>query len=199
MRDFVFFPSAVLLIAAMIWLALLPGIGALPSGPVTGDGKNYSEIRIEGPYLNKILAGGDATTELIRQRGEPIRLLIAAEAGALSDDPVRGPHFELNRDIETQFSGMTVMCTVRLRPADDGGAMFVLLNYMAGRAGDSGWKRLELKPGFNDVSFEYRVPIAKGDQSFDYFAIRPEVPSKSRALIVESVTFKRLDRWAPPL
>ena len=41
----------------------------------------------------------------------------------------------------------------------------------------------------------FRSPLIEGDQGVDYFAIRPVVPDKSRALIVESVTFERLARW----
>jgi hypothetical protein len=37
--------------------------------------------------------------------------------------------------------------------------------------------------------------LIEGDQGVDYFAVRPVVPDKSRALIVEQVTFKRLGRW----
>jgi hypothetical protein len=68
-------------------------------------------------------------------------------------------------------------------------------NYSPGRVGDSGWQVFDLQPGFQDYSFEYNVPLSEGDQGVDYFAVRPVVPDKSRALIVEQVTFKRLGRW----
>ena len=67
------------------------------------------------------------------------------------------------------------------------------VNYSVGREGDSGWQVFDLVSGFENFSFEYVVPEHIGDQGFDYFAIRPVVPEKSRALLVESVTFERIE------
>ena len=66
MRDRIFFPLAGLLVILMVFLALQPGIGRLPTGAVAGDGVNYDRIVIEGRYLNKVIAGGDARTKLLR-------------------------------------------------------------------------------------------------------------------------------------
>lgn len=196
MKDRIFFPLAFLAAAAMVGIAVAPGIGRLPSGPVTGDGEHYDKVTISGKYLNKIIAGGDAITRL--QDGPAGRqvLYIDAEAGALGDEAELGPHFRLAADIELQFSGFTVRCTVRARPAEDHGAMQLQAEYSAGRAGDSGWQVFDLQPGSATYSFDYDVPLIEGDQGVDYFAVRPVVPDKSRALIVEEITFERLERWA---
>lgn len=195
MKDRIFFPLACLLALGMVGLALWPGVGRLPSGAVTGDGQHYEQITIADTYLNKIVAGGDATTRLETGPDGKRVLYIEADAGVLASDPELGPHFRLAADIEVQFTGFTVLCTVRARPADDHGAMQMQANYSAGRVGDSGWQVFDLQPGFQDYSFEYNVPLIEGDQGVDYFAVRPIVPDKSRALIVEQVTFKRLARW----
>jgi hypothetical protein len=98
--------------------------------------------------------------------------------------------------MEVQFSGFTVRCTIRARPADTRGALQMEANYSAGRVGDSGWQVFDLQREFQDYSFEYDVPVIEGEQGVDYLGIRPVVPDKSRALIVESVKFERLGRWA---
>ncbi|MEZ5999914.1 hypothetical protein [Hyphomonas sp.] len=196
MKDKFFFPLALLVAAAMVGVAILPGVGRLPSGAVTGDGKDYSEITLSGVYLNKIVAGGDATTRLIDGPGGRKQLYLEVEAGTLDDAPELGPHFRLAADIEVQFSGYTIRCTVRARPADTHGALQMQANYSAGRVGDSGWQVFDLQPDFADFSFDYDVPLAEGDQGVDYFAIRPVVPEKSRAMIVTEVKFERLGRWA---
>lgn len=197
MKDRIFFPLALLVAAGMVGIAIMPGVGRLPSGAVTGDGKDYSEITISGVYLNKVVAGGDATTRLIDGPGGRKQLYIEVQAGALDEAPELGPHFRLAADMEVQFSGYTVRCTVRARPADTRGALQMQANYSAGRVGESGWQVFDLQRGLADFSFEYDVPLAEGDQGVDYFGIRPVVPDKSRALIVEEVKFQRLGRWAP--
>ncbi|KCZ84845.1 hypothetical protein HAD_04160 [Hyphomonas adhaerens MHS-3] len=196
MKDRIFFPLALLVAAGLVGIAILPGVGRLPSGAVTGDGKNYNEITVSGIYLNKVVAGGDAETRLIDGPNGRKQLYIEVEAGTLEGAPELGPHFRLAADMEVQFAGYTVRSTVRARPADTRGALQMEANYSAGRAGDSGWQVFDLQPDAEDFSFEYDVPVIEGEQGVDYFGIRPVVPDKSRALIVEEVKFERLQRWA---
>ncbi|MBY9065964.1 hypothetical protein K1X12_03590 [Hyphomonas sp. WL0036] len=191
MRDKLFFPLAALLAAAMVLLAIQPGVGRLPTGAVAGDGMNYDRIVIEGPYLNKVIAGGDARAQLIREGGN-YYLYIEAAADALSAAPELGPHFRLAADIETQFSGRKARVTVRARPADVRGAEDIEVNYSAGRVGESGWQVMPLQPGFSDVSFDYDVPLIQGEQGVDVLGIRPVVPDKSRALVIERIVLQRL-------
>lgn len=191
MRDKLFFPLAALLTVMMVLLAIQPGIGRLPTGAVAGDGINYDRIVIEGPYLNKLISGGDARVQLVRQR-EDYHLYIEAAAEALAASPELGPHFRLAPDIEVQFAGQRIRITASVRPADDRSAEQVEIMYSTGRAGDSGWQTLDLQPGLSDVSFEYDVPPLQGEQGVDYLAIRPVVPEKSRALIVERIVLERV-------
>jgi len=195
MRDRFFFPAALVVVGLMVFFAIRPAIGALPTGTLTGDGSNYDKIVVQGDYLHKIYAGGNAKTELATEPDGKRVLLIEADAGALRDEPELGPHFRLAADLEIQFAGQTIRTTVRARPVRDQGAMQIALNYSAGRVGESGWKIFDLKPEFEDFSFDYDVPLVEGDQAVDYFGIRPVVPDKSRALLVESVTFERLGSW----
>lgn len=192
MRDRIFFPLAGLLVGLMVFVALQPGIGQLPTGAVAGDGVNYDRIVIEGRYLNKVIAGGEARTRLLRTQDKGYVLQIDADADALADAPELGPHFRLAPDIEVQFSGRKIRATVRARPADDQGAMEIKVNYSAGRVGESGWQVFALQPGFSDFSFEYDVPVVSGEQGVDYLAVRPVVPAKRRSIFIESIVLERL-------
>jgi hypothetical protein len=192
MRDRIFFPLAGVLVILMVFLAVQPGVGRLPTGAVAGDGINYDRIVIEGRYLNKVIAGGDARTRLLRMPERGYVLQIDAEAGALLEAPELGPHFRLAPDIEVQFSGRKIRATVRARPAADQGAMQIWANYSAGRAGESGWKTFSLQPEFTDFTFEYEVPVMSGEQGVDYFGVRPVVPEKRRGILVERITLERL-------
>lgn len=191
MRDKFFFPLAALLTVMMVILAIQPGFGRLPTGAVTGDGVDYNRIVIEGPYLNKIISGGDARAQLIREK-DSYFLYIEVAADALVAAPELGPHFRLAPDIEVQFAGRRIRVTATVRPADARGADQVEMNYSTGRAGDSGWRTLELQPGFSEVSFEYGVPLPQGEQGVDYIAIRPMVTEGSRAIVVERIVLERL-------
>ncbi len=192
MRDILFFPGAFILAVAMVWLAILPGFGRLPVGAVAGDGQNYDRIVIEGPYLNKIIAGGDARSELRRLDNGSYELLLAHQAGSLKDAPELGPHFRLAADIEQQLQSRRIRVIVRARPADDQGSEALLVNYSAGRSGESGWQRLPLQSGFSEVSFEYAVPPRGPEQGVDYLGLRAEVPQKSRGVIIDRVIIERI-------
>jgi hypothetical protein len=170
MRDRLFFPLAGLLVLLMVGLAVQPGIGRLPTGSVAGDGTNYDRIVIEGAYLNKVIAGGDARTRLLRTPDRSYLLDISAEAGALMDAPELGPHFRLAPDLEVQFSGRKIRITVRARPAPDQGATQMRVNYSAGRVGESGWKQFDLQPDFTDFSFEYDVPECRRSAARSWFS-----------------------------
>lgn len=191
MRDHIFFPLVLVLVLALVGLAIMPGIGRLPTGAVAGDGFNYERVTITGTYLNKIIAGGDAATLLVRE-GRDYFLRIEAKAGALSDAPELGPHFRLAADLEKQFAGRRIRVSVRARPAEQRGAEAIMVNYSAGRVGESGWRTFDLQRDFSELSFEYEVPPVVGEQGVDYLAIRPVVPDKSRAILVEQVTFERI-------
>lgn len=196
MKDRIFFPIAFLLAGGLVLLAMLPTLGKLPTGPLDAGGTDYSTVLAEGKNLHRIIAGGDSTLELV---ADNTVLRITADAGALNDDPEQGPHFKLAPAVETQFAGYTIRITVTAKPADDAGAMQFAANYRAGRVGESGWKDFTLQPGWKDYSFEYNVPpaINLDSQGFDYFAIRPIVPDKTRTLEVKSVRFDRLKRYSP--
>ena len=200
LKDRLFFPLAVLLAIGMVFIALSAGFGRLPTGAVTGDGVNYDRITIEGEYLHKVYAGGDATTQLVKDPDGTYGLFISAQDQTLNDAAEFGPHFRLAQDLEVQFSGRRIRCTVTVKPAADRGATQVALNYSAGRIGESGWQILDLAPGTKEVSFEYDLPTIEGDQGVDYFGIRPVAPEKPRAIIVEKVVFERLPPMAetPP-
>ncbi len=192
MRDFIFFPLAALLACGMVFVAIMPAFGAKPSGPVTGDGVNYDRIEVSGDLLYKLIAGGDIKTEMKEAPDGEKRLLIEVEAGALADGVEYGPHFRLAADIETQFAGRRVRVTISAEPAEIKGAEQLLVNYSAGRAGESGWEVFDLGQQKRDVSFEYKVPNAQGDQASDYLGIRPVVPDGYRGVLISKIVLQRL-------
>lgn len=192
MPDRFFFPLAGALVLLMVYLGIQPGIGQLPTGPVAGDGTNYDRLVIDGTYLNKVIAGGEARTKLLRTQDSGYVLQVDAAKDALDVEPELGPHFRLAPDIETQMSGRTIRVTVRARPASQQPAAQIQVNYSAGRVGQSGWRVFDLKTGSAEYSFEYAVPVMSGEQGVDYIGVRPVVTEGRRGVLVDAVIVERL-------
>ena len=191
MSDRVFFSSAVLIAIALVALALLPGMNARPTGPVSGGNTDYQRIEVRGEQLHRMLASADSDISVERIDGTTV-LRIEVEDGIVQDDPQRGPHFVLDTDLETVFANRKLRITVRARAANRRGAEAMLLNYSTGNTRQSGWEEFTLTREFQDFEFIYNLPARDvGTQpGYDYFGIRPVVPEKSRALLVESVVFE---------
>jgi len=198
MPDKLFFPLTVVLAGLLIFMALRPAMGALPTGPVSVGDLNYNQVTVDDIQLNRISAGGDVAIDLVRDdETEPsTHLRIETVAGTLSDDPVLGPHFPLAEDLELQFAGYTLEVAVRAKPALPIGATQMKVNYSTGRDGESGWQVFDLRPDWHTFRFTYDVPEKVGENALDYLAIRPVTPDKTRAILIDQVVFTRRGRWS---
>ncbi|WP_018148888.1 hypothetical protein [Henriciella marina] len=191
MTDRIFFLCAFLAAAVMVAIAVLPGFNTRPTGPVSGGNTDYRRIEVSGAQLNRFVAGGDADISLVRADGEAA-LRIEVAAATLADDPIRGPHFILDRDLETVFAGREVRITIRARAADQYGAEQMRVNYSVGSAIESGWEKFTITREFADSVFTWTPPerTPGTDAGYDYLGIRPVVPEKQRAILVQSVVFE---------
>ena len=191
MSDRLFFATAVLLAAFMVFLALLPGMNKLPTGPVSGGGTDYKRIEVSGNQLNRLVAGGDADISLERVSGQTV-LRIEVTADTLGEDPIRGPHFVLDRDLENVFADRELRITVRARAADQFGAEALRINYSVGNTAESGWQEFTVTREFRDLTFSYILPPRNvgSEPGYDYLGIRPVVPAKQRAILIQSVVFE---------
>ena len=194
-RDRVFYPSAILLAGLLIFLALQPGIGALPTGPVSVGDENYRTVTVSGLQLNRLLPGGDAEVDLVEDGAASVTQ-ISVNADTLSEDPLLGPHFPLAADIEIQYSGFTIDVTVSARAGGDEPARQMRVNYSTGRNGESGWQVFDLTSRFEDHTFRYDVRLKSGAQGLDYLGIRPVLSGARNSIDVQSVTINRRGRWA---
>lgn len=189
MKDRLFYPLALATALVIISAAIAPGLGALPTGSISGGGTDYSEIIVEGDDLNRIIGGGESKIELLND-GAKRALRIEVRAGTLPDAPELGPHFRLAADIENVFSGKTVEIIMRVKPSSRYGAMRFVANYSTGKNGESGWTEFALKPEYDDYTLIYDVPLRGAEQGVDYLAIRPVTPEKTRAIEIERITLR---------
>lgn len=195
MRDRYFFPLILMIAGAMIFFSLRVGGSALPSGPWSGGGSDYQTLTLEGVQLARIVAGGDADIDIVGTGNDAI-VRIEALAGMLPEDPILGPHYPIAADLETAFSGHTIRITVRAKPGPRRGAQQFQVNYSTGKLGESGWQTFDQALESQDFTFEYDVPVHRGDPALDYLGIRPVVPDKTRTVDVEQITIQRVRLWA---
>ena len=195
MQDRFFYPLAVLLAAALIGLALLPAYGARPDGPVSVGTGSYARIEVSGLDLNRLQPGEGAERTLLTGGGPP-RLRIATTEVRLPDDPVRGPHFPIEADIEQAFGAHVVTIHVEARAAPERPARRLELNYSTGRDGESGWQAFDLGEDWATYTFTYRVPPKLGANGLAYLAVRPGPAAAGGAALIRRVVFERGERWS---
>ena len=196
MKDYLFFTLALVVALAIIAAAAIPMQERLDCGSVSGAGTNYQTVSVGGENLCRMQAAGQSQLKRVtNEDGDITSLVIDAGAGLLGDRPDRNPHFRLAADLEQQFAGFRIRTTIEAKPADAQGALAFEANYSAGQEGNSGWRKFNLKPGYDSYSFEWDVPVRRiADQAVDYLAIRPVVPEKHRAVEIRSIKFERLAR-----
>ncbi len=199
MTDTIFFPLAGLIAIAMVSLAMRQSGGALPTGSVSGADTDYRIIRVAGVELNRFVPSDYTDYAIVSTDSGPV-LRITPTQDFFPANPDSGPHFRLAPDLETVFSGRELRISVRVRSTAQDGATQFELNYFAGPEGQSGWRRFQLGPNFQNFSFEFTVPTANQDQGVDFLGIRPVIDGKGAGIEIESLTFVNLHLWrnAPP-
>lgn len=195
MSDRVFFPLMFVIAAILVFVAVRPTGDNLPRGPIGGADSDYTTITVEGDQLNRIIAGGEGAMGLVESRGETV-LKIEELAGSQNDNPLKGPHFELDSDLEQAFSDHEVEVILTVRPSERRGAHAFQANYSAGRPGESGWQTFDMFPEWREYSFIYSVPEKVGDNAYDYLGLRPIVPEDTRAIEIKRIRFRRIQKRA---
>lgn len=193
MRDILFFPLAAALAGAFIFMALDPYGERLPSGPVSGGGRNAEDISVSGIELNRFVVGeGGGVTIRIGQPadGEDAVLRIDRQASANYEDPRLGPHLVLAEDVEFAMESRPIEVIIEARSAGEFPASRFEANYFSKTEGTSGWQGFDLTPEFQPYTLTFFTPKRGGDMGYDFVGIRPEAPDKHREMDVRSVRIR---------
>lgn len=202
MRDILFFPLAAVLAGAFVFTALDPYAERLPTGPVSGGGRNAQDITVEGAELNRFVAGSGARASLgvISPEGGKPFLRIDMQAGANYEDPRLGPHLVIAEDLELALESRPVEVIVEARAVGDFAASQFEVNYFAKADGESGWQPFTLTPSFTPFTLTFHTPRRGREEGYDYIGIRPAVPDKHRVMDVRSVQIRAAgNKGAPPV
>lgn len=195
MRDYLFYPLALLMVSAIIALSLIPFLGRPPNGPlsVAGNG-DRTYLKVEGRDLYRLRTGRPAIITM-KDMGEPpipeYVTISASHKDMAYFLPELGPHFEIAADLEQHWGGRTLEIIITARAADDAGADQFEVNYASGREEASGWQRFALTPEFKSYTLSWEPPeAALGELGKDYFGIRPVIPEKNRSIDIKSIEFR---------
>lgn len=192
MRDILFFPLAAALAGAFIFMALDPYGERLPSGPVSGGGRNAEDVTISGPELNRFVVGegGGVTIDIGKAGDGDVILRIDREASATYEDPRLGPHLVLAEDVEFAMESRPIEVIIEARSAGEFPASRFEANYFSKTEGESGWQRFDLTPEFQPYTLTYFTPKRGGDMGYDFIGLRPVTPDKHREMEVRSVRIR---------
>ena len=194
LKDQIFYPVAIALAIGMVLISLIEGWSQPKCGPFGGANgpADYSLIILSGGDLCRMEANFGYELDLVDDV-----LTIEAEEGAAQSDVQDNAHFRLGPDLETAYAGHKVRLSFTIKPSRDFGAQAFEFNYSAGNPGDTGWTRIELKPEWDTYTAEIEVPrrLIENEVAFDYLAIRPVVPEKTRSIDLREIRFRRLGQW----
>lgn len=194
MKDYIFYPVALVLVLGMVALSLFEGWTQPKCGPFGGANgpDDYSLIILNGGDLCRMEAAFGYELNLASDV-----LTIKAMDGAAQSDVQDNAHFRLGPDLETAYAGHTIRLSFTVKPSEGFGAQAFEFNYSTGKPGDTGWTRIDLKPDWDTYTAEINVPkkLIEGEIAFDYVAIRPVVPEKTRSIDLREIRFRRLGPW----
>ncbi|MEL6257977.1 MAG: hypothetical protein AAFQ67_02830 [Pseudomonadota bacterium] len=186
LSDRFFFPLSILLAIAMVGLALVPAWGRLPDGPVSGGGKNYQKIIVDGVDLNRVRSPGRDDHALVRE-GERTWLVVngaTEELGRAND----GPYIPLAADIEKQFGGREIQISVRARASAPATSAVMELNYEADAEHTSGWIVFSLGDTYQTQAFTFTPPPPSDALGLDFLGIRG---LGAAAIEIDQIVFER--------
>ncbi len=200
MRDQLFFPLAALVAGLFVFTAVEPYAERLPSGPVSGGGRNAQDVTVLGDELNRLIVGGPAgfTLDLVRPDGGEPFVRIDRQAGAY-EDPRLGPHLVLAEDVEYAVESRPIEVVIEARSVGDFSASQFEANYFAKVEGESGWRQFTLTREFQPYVLTFHTPQRGREAGYDYLGIRPVTPDKHRVMDVRSIRIHVVgEKGAPP-
>lgn len=191
MKDRLFYPLAVAVIAGIIVLAFVPG------GRPTGLDKTQiltEGYALEGNDLTALYASGGTEfvfTESIG--GEGAYGILSSNLPRNMAPASAGVFATLSSDYEGAFAGHKLQITISARQADENPLERFEAGYFTSGAGDSGWRAFTLTPKYKDYNFTFTPKVGVGPPGRDYVGIWPGVEGKKKRMFVRSFTVRVMD------
>lgn len=187
MKDRYFFPLAMLVIAGILALAILPGKRA--KGP-TPDEMRANGIMIEGQSLQRLVASPatlvNFTTDGVS--GKMIAVLSTNIPRKMAV-PSAGVFAAIPPAYKSVFSGQRLKITIVARKGSLKPLQEFDASYFQTSGPQSGWKSFELTPTFKEYIYYYAPkPINDKKPSIDYAGIWPGTAGHGETMDVKSIS-----------
>lgn len=199
MKDYVFFPFALLVAVGMVIAAMSVGYDEPKCGPMGGakGPDDYSRIEVSAGDLCRVTSVRPGQVELLttRRRLDAVRITVGDDE--LDELVERGPHLVLGPDLETVFAGQNLTVSLTARSSAAAGSATLEVNYYTGKAGGSGWRPVALSPDWKTYQLEVRVPekLLKETVALDYLGLRPAPGQGRTSFEVRDIVLERHGPW----
>jgi len=178
-RDRYFYPLFLTVVALIVTIAMLPSCR---------DNLTDKEIKtqgyvVEGKDLALIQASpGTSYVFVGKTTNEPAYITASAHLSRDVAPPSAGVFAPLGSDYERVFAGQALRMTLTARQGEVNPSKDFRMGYFTAGAGDSGWKRFDLSPEFQDYSFNFTPPLPTDDPDLDYFGVWPDEDGQQREI-----------------
>lgn len=188
MRDLYFYPLALIVIAAIVGFAVLPGLNRaaenqhniLTNGFVLA-GNDLQKLTAAPTTFVEFNSGANSAVTSARIFGNMPRDMAPASAGVFGT---------LSSGYLRAFAGQTLEIRVRARRSTNSNLGQFDLGFFTPGAGSSGWKKYTLDDTFQDFNFTYQAPSDLSNSDVSYVGIWPGDKGDSQALDVERLSVK---------
>lgn len=189
-QDRFFYPLLILVIAVIVTVAMLPSCrDNLSEAEIISEG-----YLVEGDDLALIQASPGTTVVFVGETSaEPAFITAAAHLSRNSAPASAGIFAPLGSNYEQAFAGKNLRMTLTARQGSANPTPDFKMGYFTAGAGDTGWKRFDLTPEFQDYSFTFTPPVSSEAPDLDYFGVWPDEAGRQREMNISRFEIKVLE------
>ena len=192
LKDRIFYPIALALIAAMIWFALSRStVTKLTDACIWQNG-----FVTQGTDLDNLTASPGTSYSYVGATPTDPAYIVAMSQIARRNAPASAGIFaSLSPDHERAFAGQKIRITIRARQGRKAPLETFDMGYFTAGAGDSGWRGRRLTQDWQDYTLDFSPKPPNGDPDLDYMGIWPGVEGEQKTM---DVAFMKIDVLSKP-
>ncbi|MEO1040265.1 MAG: hypothetical protein AAFX09_12035 [Pseudomonadota bacterium] len=188
--DWLFFPIAGLLVAALVYLAMqIRPAGA--SAEVSD-----TRFQLEGAALSTFIPGPGTRVSFTPEAAGGAAARMTANASMETSGRLSaGVGAVVPPEFEARVIGRTIRVEVEMRSLNDT-LTSAHIGYFTVGGGDSGWREVEIGPDYQVTSFQHEIPAREQPNDQEWVGIWPDEEGRARSLLVRRITVIILDEDA---